>query len=67
MIPTKRLPTFAALLLSVACCFAGPVEYYANTIAPLIDPAKLASLKARTVNPRVRNTSTGSALREPTA
>lgn len=43
-----------SLSLLVASAFAGPVEEYAGTIAPLIDPTKLASLKARTVNPRVR-------------
>ena len=50
----KSHASIVALLLSALCCIAGPVEEYAETIAPLIDPAKLATLKARTVNPRVR-------------
>lgn len=50
----RMLPHLLALLLSATAIFAAPIDDYAETIAPIIDPAKLATLKARTVNPRVR-------------
>ena len=43
-----------ALLLSALCCLAGTVEDYARNIAPLIDPAKLATLGPRGANQRVQ-------------
>ncbi len=50
-----KLPSLLlALLLSVASAWAATVQYYANKIAPLIDPAKLATLKTRGANPRVQ-------------
>lgn len=42
------------LLLSALCSFAGVVDDYAAKIAPLINPAKLATLKERGANPRVQ-------------
>lgn len=42
------------LFLSVVCAVAGKVEDYADKIAPLIDPAKLATLGTRGANPRVQ-------------
>ncbi len=50
-----RLPiALGALRLSVVCCLSGPVEDYAATISPLIDPAKLSTLGNRGANQRVR-------------
>jgi len=43
-----------AWLLSLAFAVAGPVENYADKLAPLIDPAKLAKLGSRAANPRVQ-------------
>jgi hypothetical protein len=50
----KVFPLLAALLLTAACAFAGTVEEYASKVAPLIDPAKLATLRERGANPRVQ-------------
>ncbi len=41
-------------LISAACAMAGVVEDYASKLAPLIDPAKLATLRERGANPRVQ-------------
>jgi hypothetical protein len=41
-------------LLASHLAFAGSVEDYAGKIAPLIDPAKLATVGARGANPRVQ-------------
>lgn len=43
-----------ALLFATACVLAGKVEDYANNIATLIEPAKLATLGNRGANPRVQ-------------
>lgn len=40
--------------LLAASCYSSPLEDHANQIAPLIDPGKLATLKGRAANPRVR-------------
>ena len=50
----KYLRVLPVLLLSAVCSFAGVVEDYAAKIAPLIEPAKLATLKERGANPRVQ-------------
>jgi hypothetical protein len=42
------------LLLTVACAAGGSVADYVEKVAPLIDPAKLATLKERGANPRVQ-------------
>ena len=44
-----------ALLLVGARCFAGDTVDHVARIAPLIDPAKLATLGERGANPRVKN------------
>ena len=50
-----RLPAvLVALLLSALCSLAGTVEDYAQKVAPLIDPAKIATLGKRGANPRVQ-------------
>lgn len=50
-----RLPiALGALLVSALCCLAGTVEDYARNIAPLIEPAKLATLGPRGANQRVQ-------------
>jgi hypothetical protein len=50
-----RLPAFLLLLLlSAACACCATVQDYADKIAPLIDPAKLATLKERGANSRVQ-------------
>lgn len=43
-----------AFVLSVVCAMAGVVEDYAKKLAPLLDPAKLATLRERGANPRVQ-------------
>ncbi|MES3030926.1 MAG: hypothetical protein V4697_00775 [Patescibacteria group bacterium] len=43
-----------ALLLSVVCAVGATVQDYADKIAPLIDPAKLAELRERGANQRVQ-------------
>jgi hypothetical protein len=50
----RRFLITLALLASLVCASAGPVEDYAAKLAPLIDPAKLATLRARGANPRVQ-------------
>jgi hypothetical protein len=45
---------FAALLLSLVSLQATDVESHARKVAPLIDPAKLATLRERGANPRVQ-------------
>ena len=51
----KRLVTaFFCLLVAATLTAAGNVEYYAQRIAPLVDPAKLATLGTRGANPRVQ-------------
>ena len=42
------------LLISAVCAWSGVVEDYASKVAPLIDPAKLATLGHREANPRVQ-------------
>ena len=50
-----QLPVvLGVLLLSALCCLAGTVEDYSRKIAPLIEPAKLATLRVRGANPRVQ-------------
>ena len=43
-----------ALLISAVCAWGGVVEDYAAKVAPLIDPAKLATLGRRGANPRLQ-------------
>jgi hypothetical protein len=52
----KASPLLAALLLSLAtgCAVDIRVEAYAAKVAPLVDPAKLATLRERGANPRVQ-------------
>ena len=51
----KRLGIFlVGLLVTATLAAAGNVEYYAQRIAPLVDPAKLATLGTRGANPRVQ-------------
>jgi hypothetical protein len=50
----KFLALLLPLFLSAACAFSATVQDYADKIAPLIDPAKLATLKERGANPRVQ-------------
>ena len=47
----RFLASVSLLLLSALCLHASD---YAERIAPLIDPAKLATLAARGANPRVQ-------------
>jgi hypothetical protein len=49
-----RLVSILFLALASVALFAGVNEDYAKTIAPLIDPAKLATLKERGANQRVQ-------------
>jgi len=50
----QRLIILLFLALGCVSLFAGVNEDYAAKIAPLIDPAKLATLKERRANPRVQ-------------
>ncbi len=50
----KYIYLIPVFMLSVFCAMAGPVEDYAAKIAPLIDPAKLATLSVRGANTRVQ-------------
>lgn len=51
---SRTILNLLLLYLSVLWCLAGPIEDHANQIAPLIDPAKLATLKGRAANARVK-------------
>jgi hypothetical protein len=42
------------LIFAVFCASAATVGEFADKVAPLIDPAKLATLKTRGANPRVQ-------------
>jgi hypothetical protein len=50
----KRLAFFFPLLLAAALALGSSVDEYAAKVAPLIDPAKLATLGTRGANPRVQ-------------
>lgn len=51
-----RAPWLTAVLcvIAVARASAGTVEEYAERIAPLIDPSKLAAIREKAANPRVQ-------------
>lgn len=51
-----KFPVSIVVLLTCVAfqAFAGTVEEYAQRIAPLVDPAKLATLGTRAANPRVQ-------------
>jgi hypothetical protein len=50
----RAIPIVLSLFASLACALGASVQDYADKIAPLIDPAKLATLKERGANPRVQ-------------
>lgn len=52
--PVRFLALVLLLLLPAARAVAGNVADYVEKVAPLIDPAKLATLKERGANPRVQ-------------